>query len=73
MSYKTLALLEENKKALELFKDGLTTKEVAVKIGMNKRTLDGRISRMILATGKRTITGVVVYALEHKIINLVYG
>lgn len=71
MNFRALALLEKNKEALELFRDDMSGKEVAAKLGINKRTLDGRISQMLAATGKRRVAGLVVYAVKNKIINLV--
>lgn len=70
MSYQVLAMLEKNKKALELFRDGYTTKEVAARIGMNIRTLEKRVSNMMEATGVGTKTGLVCLAMKHQIIDV---
>lgn len=70
MNHQVLAILEKNKKALELFRDGFTTKEVAARIGMNRRTLEKRISNMLEATEKNTTTGLVCFAMRHQIIDV---
>jgi DNA-binding CsgD family transcriptional regulator len=52
---------------LKLICNEKTTQEVAVKLSISKRTVDGNRQRMLLKVGAKNIVGLVKYAITNQI------
>ena len=54
---------------LVLVADGLTTKEISKKLGLNERTVDGHRWRLMRRLGIHTVAGLTRYAVRHGIVD----
>lgn len=64
---------ELSKRELEVLKlicDELTNQEIAEKLFISKRTVEGHRNRMMEKTGSKNTVGLVIYAIEHKLIDV---
>ena len=52
---------------LEMISHGLTTKEIADRLDISKRTVDGHRARLLSKIGVKNTAGLVRYALGHKV------
>lgn len=55
---------------LELICKQLTTKDIADKMFLSPRTVDGHRNNLLLKTDSKNVAGLVIYALKNKLINL---
>lgn len=53
---------------VKLICEELTTKEIALKLGINARTVDGHRERILKKIGAKNIAGIVMYAYKCKLI-----
>ncbi|MEA3478350.1 MAG: response regulator transcription factor [Bacteroidota bacterium] len=53
---------------LEMISHGLTTKEIAVRLDISKRTVDGHRARLLSKIGVKNTAGLVRYALGYKVL-----
>lgn len=59
---------EREKEVLELICSELTTPEIAEKLNLSARTVDGYRQRLLEKSGARNTAGLVIYALKNKLI-----
>jgi DNA-binding NarL/FixJ family response regulator len=59
---------EREKEVLELICSELTTTEIAEKLNLSARTVDGYRQRLLEKSGARNTAGLVIYALKNKLI-----
>ncbi len=55
---------------LQLIAQGLSNQEIADKLFISKRTVDGHKANMIIKTGSSNIVNLLVYAIKHKLIEI---
>jgi len=63
---------KREKEVLELICKQHTTNEIAEKLFISPRTVEGHRNNLLLKTGSKNIAGLVVYAIQKKIVD-VYG
>ena len=63
-------LTRREKEILILICKQLSSSEIAEKMFLSNRTVEGHRNNLLLKTGSRNTAGLVVYALKHKIIDL---
>lgn len=72
---KTKSLIEENeltnreKEVLQLICKQMNTKEISDKLFISARTVDGHRNNLLLKTESKNVAGLVVYAIQNKIVN----
>lgn len=75
---KTLSFFDENyiskreKEVLELICKQYSTPEIAKKLFISSRTVEGHRNNLLLKTESKNTAGLVVYALQNKIVNVDY-
>lgn len=75
---KTLSFFDENyiskreKEVLELICRQYSTSEIAEKLFISSRTVEGHRNNLLLKTESKNTAGLVVYALQNKIVNVDY-
>lgn len=65
--------MKHSKQILQLYSEGYTALEVAKKLGINKRTIEGVLSALRMAYGAKTTTHLVVIAIREGIVLLKAG
>ena len=63
-------LTTREKEVLELICEQLSTNEIAEKLFISPRTVDGHRNNLLLKTESKNIAGLVVYAIQNKIVTL---
>ncbi|MCY1533011.1 Oxygen regulatory protein NreC [compost metagenome] len=63
-------LTKREKEVLILICKQLNSTEIAEKMFLSHRTVEGHRNSLLIKTGSRNTAGLVVYALQHKIIDL---
>ncbi|VXB61960.1 DNA-binding response regulator [Flavobacterium sp. 9AF] len=63
-------LTTREKEILELICEQLSTNEIAEKLFISPRTVDGHRNNLLLKTESKNIAGLVVYAIQNKIVTL---
>ena len=66
MSYFT----KREKEVLELICKQFTTNEIGEKLFISPRTVDGHRNNLLLKTESKNLAGLVVYAIQNKLVNL---
>ncbi|MEM5563694.1 response regulator transcription factor [Psychroserpens sp. AS72] len=61
---------KREKEVLELICKQFTTNEIGEKLFISPRTVDGHRNNLLLKTESKNLAGLVVYAIQNKIINL---
>lgn len=69
-SFHNLDLTTREKEVIKLICMQYSTKEIADKLFINHRTVEGHRNNLMLKTESKNIAGLVVFALQHRIINL---
>ena len=70
---KSLAvqLSDREQEVLELVCQQYTAEEIAKKLFLSVKTVNGHRNNLLLKTGSRNVTGLVVYAVKNKLVKLV--
>ena len=63
-------LSKREKEILELICDQFTTSEIAKKLFISPRTVDGHRNNLLLKTGSKNLAGLVIYGIQKKLIEL---
>ncbi|MBC8987539.1 response regulator transcription factor [Pedobacter sp. N36a] len=63
------SLTQREKEILGLICEELTTPEIADKLSISLRTVDGHRNNLLVKTGAKNVAGLVVFAFKHKIID----
>ncbi|MCX2451273.1 response regulator transcription factor [Pedobacter sp. PLR] len=63
------SLTQREKEILGLICEELTTAEIADKLSISLRTVDGHRNNLLVKTGAKNVAGLVVFAFKHKIID----
>ncbi len=63
-------LSEREKEVLRLICQELTTKEIGEQLYLSPRTVDGHRNNILEKTGAKNTVGLVLYAVEHKIVSV---
>ncbi|MFD0941789.1 response regulator transcription factor [Pedobacter boryungensis] len=63
-------LTNREKEVLQLICKQLSSNEIAEKLFLSTRTIEGHRNNLLLKTGSRNIAGLVLYALKHKLFEL---
>ncbi|MFA6277695.1 MAG: response regulator transcription factor [Pedobacter sp.] len=63
-------LTTREKEVLQLICKQLSSNEIAEKLFLSTRTVEGHRNNLLLKTGSRNIAGLVLYALKHKVFDL---
>lgn len=63
------SLTQREKEIIRLICDELTTAEIADKLSISLRTVDGHRNNLLVKTGAKNVAGLVVFAFKHKIID----
>lgn len=66
-SKEEVKLSEREKEIMVLICNEFTTKEIAEKLFISPRTVDGHRNRILEKTGCKNLAGIVIYAIEHNI------
>ncbi len=69
-SFDTTYFTRREKEVLELICKQLTTNEIAEALFISPRTVEGHRNNLLLKTESKNIAGLVVYAIQHKIVDL---
>jgi DNA-binding CsgD family transcriptional regulator len=65
--------LEISKREIEVLQlvcQQLTAEEIAEKLFISVKTVNGHRNNLLQKTGSRNVTGLVIYAIKHKIISV---
>ncbi|MGK0326029.1 MAG: DNA-binding NarL/FixJ family response regulator [Polaribacter sp.] len=63
-------LSKREKEILELICDQYTTNEIAEKLFISNRTVDGHRNNLLLKTNSKNVAGMVIYGIQKKLIEL---
>lgn len=63
-------LSSREKEVLQLICEELTNREIAEKLFISPRTVDGHRNRILEKTGCKNTAGLVIYAIEHQLIDV---
>ena len=63
-------LTNREKEVMQLICKQMNTHEIADKLFLSPRTVEGHRNNLLLKTDSKNVTGLVVYAIQNKIINL---
>ena len=63
-------LSNREREVLELICAQLTTSEIAEKLFISPRTVDGHRNNLLLKTGSKNVAGLVIYGIQKKLIEL---
>lgn len=70
-SFDSNYLTKREKEILQLICDQCTTNEIAEKLFISPRTVEGHRNNLLLKTESKNTAGLVLYAVENKIFNIV--
>ena len=65
-----ITITNREKQILNLIAQGLTNKEIAQKLFISQRTVDGHRANLISKTGSKNIIDMLVYAIKNKLITV---
>lgn len=65
-----LKLTKREKEILQLIMRGMTSREIGRELDISKQTVDSHRVNMLKKTGNHSVTGLMKYALIHKIVSL---
>jgi DNA-binding CsgD family transcriptional regulator len=63
-------LSNREREVLELICAQLTTREIANRLYISPRTVDGHRNNLLLKTGSKNVAGLVIYGIQKKVIKL---
>ena len=66
---KTQALTERETEVLQLLCEQLTAREIAEKLFITQRTVEGHKNNLMLKSGAKNLAGLVVFAIQAGIVN----
>ncbi|MDG5490390.1 response regulator transcription factor [Psychroserpens sp. SPM9] len=69
-NFDTTYFTKREKEVLELICKQFTTNEIAEKLFISPRTVDGHRNNLLLKTEAKNLAGLVVYAIQNKLVNL---
>ncbi len=69
-NFDTTYFTKREKEVLELICKQHTTNEIADALFISPRTVEGHRNNLLLKTESKNIAGLVVYAIQHKIVDL---
>ena len=69
-NFDTTYFTKREREVLELICSQYTTNEIAEKLFISPRTVDGHRNNLLLKTEAKNLAGLVVYAIQHKLVNL---
>ena len=69
-NFDTTYFTKREKEVLELICQQHTTNEIAEKLFISPRTVDGHRNNLLLKTESKNLAGLVVYAIQNKLVNL---
>ncbi|WP_040280441.1 response regulator transcription factor [Psychroserpens damuponensis] len=69
-NFDTTYFTKREKEVLELICQQFTTNEIGEKLFISPRTVDGHRNNLLLKTESKNLAGLVVYAIQNKIVNL---
>ncbi|MEO1030247.1 MAG: response regulator transcription factor [Bacteroidota bacterium] len=69
-SFDTNYFTKREKEVLELICKQYTTNEIGEKLFISPRTVDGHRNNLLLKTESKNVAGLVVYAIQNKLVNL---
>ncbi|MFN7775032.1 response regulator transcription factor [Flavobacterium sp.] len=70
MRFATDDLTNREREVLQLLCQQFNTQEIADKLFISPRTVEGHRNNLLLKTESRNIAGLVVYAIQNKIVTL---
>ncbi|MEM9023813.1 MAG: response regulator transcription factor, partial [Bacteroidota bacterium] len=65
------ALTRREEEVLTLICQQLTAEEIGERLFISPKTVDGHRNNLLQKTGSRNITGLVIYAVKHKLVSVV--
>ncbi|MEH6534930.1 MAG: response regulator transcription factor [Psychroserpens sp.] len=69
-NFDTTYFTKREKEVLDLICQQYTTNEIAEKLFISPRTVDGHRNNLLLKTEAKNLAGLVVYAIQNKLVNL---
>ncbi|WP_298900713.1 response regulator transcription factor [uncultured Psychroserpens sp.] len=69
-NFDTTYFTKREKEVLDLICKQFTTNEIAEKLFISPRTVDGHRNNLLLKTEAKNLAGLVVYAIQNKLVNL---
>lgn len=69
-NFDTTYFTKREKEVLALICEQFTTNEIAEKLFISPRTVDGHRNNLLLKTESKNLAGLVVYAIQNKLVNL---
>jgi DNA-binding NarL/FixJ family response regulator len=69
-NFDTTYFTKREKEVLSLICEQFTTNEIAEKLFISPRTVDGHRNNLLLKTESKNLAGLVVYAIQNKLVNL---
>lgn len=69
-NFDTTYFTKREKEVLGLICEQFTTNEIAEKLFISPRTVDGHRNNLLLKTESKNLAGLVVYAIQNKLVNL---
>ncbi|OUR98288.1 DNA-binding response regulator [Flavobacteriales bacterium 33_180_T64] len=69
-NFDTTYFTKREKEVLKLICEQFTTNEIAEKLFISPRTVDGHRNNLLLKTESKNLAGLVVYAIQNKLVNL---
>ncbi|MBR9913313.1 MAG: response regulator transcription factor [Algicola sp.] len=69
-AFDTTYFTKREKEVLQLICKQYTTNEIAEKLFISPRTVDGHRNNLLLKTESKNLAGLVVYAIQNKLVNL---
>ncbi|MCD2257906.1 response regulator transcription factor [Psychroserpens luteolus] len=69
-NFDTTYFTKREKEVLDLICKQYTTNEIAEKLFISPRTVDGHRNNLLLKTEAKNLAGLVVYAIQNKLVNL---
>jgi DNA-binding NarL/FixJ family response regulator len=64
-----IAMTQREKEILQLICNECTTHEIAEKLGVSVRTVEGHRTNLLQKTGSKNIVSLLIYALRHKLVD----
>jgi len=69
-SFDTNYISKREKEVLDLICNQLTTNDIAKKLFISPRTVEGHRNNLLLKTESKNVAGLVIYALKNKLVSL---
>lgn len=64
-----IALTQREKEVLQLVCNECSTQEIADKLGVSIRTVEGHRTNLLQKTGSKNIVSLIIYAIKHKLVD----